>query len=172
MRNKRTIELVLAAMFTAMVFVATRIGVPFPGAAGGYVHIGTLTMLVVAMRFGKVNGAIAGGIGMALFDVFSEYYAWAPGTFVVRLSMGYIVGFIAYDNAKGQGGNVYKNVVAWVLGLVIMIVGYYFYEAIFLTNFELALLSIWGNVLQFVIGVAAFPIVYALRQIQFDMIEE
>ena len=171
MQNNDVKRMVLAAMFIAMVFVATYINVPFPGAAGGLVHLGTLMMLVIALRFGKYYGALAGGIGMALFDVSGMWYAWAPGTLIVRLVMGYVVGMIAYDRVKGQGGSMIRNIIAWTFGLSVMVIGYYLYEAIFLTTFELALLSIWGNVIQFIIGIAAFPIVFGLKTLPTEFLD-
>jgi len=158
MTSKDTIKIAVSGMFIALVFVATFINVPFPGAVGGLVHLGTLMMLIIAMRFGRYYGALSGGIGMALFDIFSGWGLWAPGTLVVRLIMGFMVGWIALDSKKGQGKGIVSNIVAWSVGLLIMIVGYYFYEAIFLTDFNLAFASIWGNLIQFGIGVLAIPI--------------
>ncbi|AIO19601.1 hypothetical protein KQ51_01727 [Candidatus Izimaplasma bacterium HR1] len=172
MTNRKTIQIVASAMFIALVVVATFINVPFPGAAGGLVHLGTLMMLIIAMRFGKHYGALAGGIGMTIFDVLGGWLAWAPGTFVVRLLIGFVVGLIAHDSKLGQGKNILKNIVAWTIGLVIMVVGYYLYEAIFITTFEAALLSIWGNILQFIIGLLAIPAVfYAMNNKTFDDVE-
>jgi len=166
MRNKDVIRIVLAAMLITMVYVATYIGIPLPSAAGGYMHFGTVVLLVIAMRFGKYYGAMAGGIGMALFDILSAYTAWAPGTFVVRFTMGYVIGWIAQDNNLGQGGNLIKNLIGWFFGLVIMIIGYYLYEAIFLTTFTAALASIPGNLVQFGIGLAAPFIAYGMKDIK------
>ena len=169
MRNKDTMRIVASAMFIALVVVATFINVPFPGAAGGLVHLGTLMMLIIAMKFGKNYGALAGGVGMAIFDLIGGWFIWAPGTFVVRLAMGYVIGFIAYDKTKGQGGSYFRNSLAWFVGLVIMVVGYYLYEAIWLTTFEAAFLSVWGNVIQFGIGLLAiFFIGYSKRIKAFD----
>lgn len=164
MRNRRTLQISVSAMFIALVVVATFINVPFPGAAGGLVHLGTLMSLIIAMRFGKYYGALAGGLGMGLFDVLGGWMAWAPGTFVVRLLIGFTVGLIANSKTKGQGRDIVLNVIAWAVGLVIMVVGYYLYEAIFLTDFNAAYLSIWGNVIQFLIGlIAPFAVIYLSR---------
>lgn len=172
MRNRNTLRIVLSAMFIALVVVFTFINVPFPGAAGGLVHLGTLMMLVIAMRFGKYYGAVAGGIGMFIFDVLGGWMAWAPGTLVVRLLMGFVIGLVA-QSKLGQGKDFVKNTMAWAAGLVIMVVGYYFYEAIFLTTFEAAFASVWGNVIQFLIGLLALPALYFIKDIkEFDDIVE
>ncbi len=170
MRNKRVRFITTSAMFIALVIATTFINVPFPGAAGGLVHLGTMTMLIIAMRFGKKYGLIAGGIGMTIFDIYGGWMAWAPGTFIVRSAMGYVVGWIAYNSQTDeQGLDLVRNLLAWLSGLIIMIVGYYLYEAIFLTDFRVALLSIWGNVIQFIIGIVApLFVTYGLRSKQID----
>lgn len=172
MRDKKTIRIVASGMFVALVVVATFINVPFPGAVGGLVHLGTLMLLIIAMRFGKYYGAIAGGFGMAIFDILGGWMAWAPGTFVVRLAMGFVIGLIARDKL-GQGKSIPKNILAWFCGLIIMVVGYYLYEAIVFTTFEAALLSVWGNVIQFGIGLLAIPAVfYFMNNKAFNEIEQ
>lgn len=167
MRNQSVTKIVLAAIFISMVFVATYIGVPWPLSTGGYMHLGTLVMLIIAIAFGKEYGALAGGIGMGLFDVLSPWVVWAPGTLVVRLVMGYVVGFVAYDNKKEeQGTNVVRNVLAILAGMAVMIPGYYLYEAIFLTTFESALASIPGNLVQFTLGAFSLIIVPVIIRVK------
>jgi uncharacterized membrane protein len=169
MIDQHTRRIVFSAMFIAIVVVATFINVPFPGAAGGLVHLGTLVMLTISMKYGKFYGMIGGGVGMFIFDVLGGWMAWAPGTLVVRLLMGYVVGVIAYDKVKGQGQSVLKNIIAFFAGLIVMVVGYYLYEAIFLTTFEAALVSIPGNLIQFAIGVFAFPLVLFLDKTNLEV---
>ncbi len=171
MRNNDVQKIVLSALFVTIVFVATFINIPFPGATGGLVHLGTVVLLTIAMRYGKEYGAIAGGIGMGLFDVMGGWMAWAPGTFIVRLLMGYIVGLIAEDKTKGQGQNVIKNVIAWLVGLIVVVVGYYLYEALFLTTFKIAIASIPGNIIQFAIGFVAVFISIALNRAKITQLQ-
>jgi uncharacterized membrane protein len=97
---------------------------------------------------------------------------WAPGTFVVRLLMGYMVGYVAYDNkSEQQGTNIVRNIFAILAGMIIMIPGYYLYEALWLTDFNVALASIPGNIIQFTLGslsLAVVPIIIRLKK-QMDM---
>lgn len=160
MRNEQVTKIVLAAIFISLVFVATYIGIPWPFASGGYMHLGTLVLLIIAIAFGKEYGALAGGIGMGLFDLLSPYAMWAPGTFVVRLLMGYIVGLIAFDNKQEQQGtSLVRNVIAIIVGMAVMIPGYYLYEAFFLTTFNAAFASIPGNLVQFTLGAFSLLVV-------------
>ena len=158
MRSKDTQRIVFSGMFIALVTVATFINVPYPGSAGGLMHLGTLMLFIISLKFGKTYGALAGGIGMGIFDVLGGWMSWAPGTLVVRLIMGYVVGWIAQDE-KGQGSNIYRNIIAIAVGGIIMIVGYYLYEAIFLTTFEAASLSFVGNAAQIGIGLISLFII-------------
>lgn len=167
MKDYNTRDITTLAVMIGLVTVASYFGIRWPFSAGGYTHLGTLVALVIAIKYGKVPGAIAGGIGMFLFDLFSDYTAWMWGTLVVRLAMGFIVGYIAYDNkTETQGTNLIRNIISIVAGMIVMLVGYYFFEALFLTTYEKALTSIPGNVLQFVIGLLALYIVPKLILIE------
>jgi len=128
-------------------------------------HLGTLTALIIAIAFGRKYGALSGGIGMFIFDLFSPYAVWALGTLIVRFTMGYVVGMIAESpEEETMGINVLRNLMAIIAGAIVMIVGYYLYEAIFLTDFRAALLSISGNVVQFTLGLFALAIVPLIRK--------
>jgi len=167
MRNKSVTHIVFGAVFISLVFVATYIGVPWPFASGGYMHLGTLVLLIIAITFGKEYGALSGGIGMGLFDLLSPYAMWAPGTFLVRMFMGYIVGLVAYDRKnEEQGTNIVRNILAIVAGAAIMIPGYYLYEATFLTDFRAAFASIPGNLVQFTLGAFSLVVVPIIIRIK------
>ena len=56
--------LVLVYVFTAVV----NIRLPF-APNGGLIHLGNVPLFVAAILFGKRTGMIAGGVGMALFDL-------------------------------------------------------------------------------------------------------
>ena len=63
-------DLVITALMIALTFGMTFINVRLPIAAnGGLVHLGNIPLLIAAVIFGKRTGALAGGIGMALFDL-------------------------------------------------------------------------------------------------------
>lgn len=164
MSDTKTNQITLTAMLVTMVVGATYIGIPSPFSFGGYMHIGTLVSFAIALKYGKKTGMLAGGIGATLFDLFSAYAIWWPGTLVTRLVMGYVVGWISKD-VSGQGKNMTKNIIAMVVGGVVLIIGYFFYQAVFLgfmpgadessIGFYQASLSIPGNMIQIVIGLFA-----------------
>ncbi len=165
MKTRDTREMVYMALFIAMVFVATNIRVHLPLGAGGLVHIGTLMMFAIALKYGKVYGAISAAIGMTIFDVVMGWGAWAPGTFVVRLIAGYLVGVLA-ESKDGQGKIMWKNVVAIAVGGFVIVAGYYLFESLFITNFSGALASIPGNLMQLAIGVFGLFILDSLPKLE------
>lgn len=166
-KNKfKTKDMVETALLTALVFVATAfINIRLPMiSSGGLVHLGTVMLFVTAIVFGKEKGAIAGAVGMAIFDLSSGWALWAPFTFVVRGIMGYMVGTIAWSK-KRDGNNIMINIISIILSGVWMIVGYYITEGMLYGNWLSPVASIPGNVTQIVIGlILGLPICKILKR--------
>ncbi|GFP74455.1 ECF transporter S component [Clostridium fungisolvens] len=162
----KTKDLVITALLTALVFVATAfINVRLPFLSnGGLVHLGTVMLFITATVFGKEKGAIAGAVGMAIFDLSSGWALWAPFTFVVRGVMGYMVGSIAWSKNK-SGDSFMLNSVAMILSGIWMIFGYYVTEGILYGNWITPVGSIPGNVAQIVLGLAlGLPMAKVLKR--------
>ena len=152
MKLSKTKDLVLTALFIAIVFIATNIRVPTTPTGGGLVHLGTVALFVISVTFGPRRGAIAGSIGMALFNLTSDWVMWAPYTFVIRLVMGVIVGYIA--NMGGAGGKTFfLNIAAlFAGGLWFLASAYVAQVMIFAVPWEVPLASIPGNMMQIVLA--------------------
>ncbi len=161
----KTKEIVFLGTLIALVTASTYIRIHIPIGTGGLIHIGTLTMFVIALRFGAKYGAIASGVGMALFDILSEWVLWAPGTLVVRLIAGFVIGKVAMSS-KGQGEMLSKNVLALALGGVIIVVGYFVFEAVVIGTGWAALASIPGNLAQIAIGSLALFILPSIPKLE------
>ena len=161
-----TKDLVETALLTALVFVATAfINIKLPIlSSGGLVHLGNVMLFASAFLFGKKKGAIAGAVGMALFDLSSGWALWAPFTFVIRGVMGYLVGAIAYSKDR-NGDNFLINILAVVLSGIWMIIGYYITEVILYGNLVAPIASIPGNITQLVVGlVLGLPLAKILKR--------
>ena len=120
-------QIALDAMFVALTLVFTafvNIQVPSFGGAGGLIHLGNVPLFIAAMVYGKRTGALAGALGMGLFDILSGWVAWAPCTIITCGLMGFVAGLICY-NKKGFG---YK-VVAILAALAIKLAGYFIFES-------------------------------------------
>ena len=161
-----TKDLVETALLTTLVFVATAfINIRPPIlSSGGLVHLGNVILFAAAILFGKKKGAIAGAVGMAIFDLSSGWALWAPFTLVVRGIMGYIVGTIAYSNNK-NGDNFLINILAVFVSGIWMIIGYYITEVILYGNLLAPVASIPGNITQLVVGlVLGLPLAKILKR--------
>ncbi|MDO4834551.1 MAG: ECF transporter S component [Bacillota bacterium] len=152
-----TKELVISAIFIALTLVATmfiNIRLPIMG-NGGLIHLGNVPLFLAAFIFGRKTGAIAGGVGMGLFDLISGWTAWAPFTFVIVGSMGWVSGVIA---EKLHLKNEIKYLIAIFAACLIKIVGYYFTEVILYHNWIVPFGSIPGNIIQVLLaGIIVLP---------------
>ncbi|EIW19773.1 MULTISPECIES: ECF transporter S component [Pelosinus] len=158
----QTKQLAYAALGIALVFTCTSfINLRLPIAAnGGLIHLGNVPLFLFAILYGRWTGALAGGIGMALFDVVGGWFLWAPFTLLIVGMMGYTVGAICEKN---------RTLTAYILALVaaclIKVVGYYGAEGIIYGNWVAPMTSIPGNLVQIgVAAVIALPLVKKLRK--------
>ena len=71
MKENKVQFIAITAMAVALTYVFTAfVNVRLPIAAnGGLIHLGNVPLFIMAILFGKKTGAIAGGVGMGLFDV-------------------------------------------------------------------------------------------------------
>ncbi|WNB91841.1 ECF transporter S component [Bacillus sp. NEB1478] len=159
----KTKTLVINALFIALTLVATmfiNLKLPIMG-NGGLIHLGNVPLFVAAFVFGRKTGAIAGAFGMGMFDLISGWTAWAPFTFVIVGTMGFVAGLIS---EKVPGKRVVVNSIAVAAALIIKIVGYYFTEIILYGNWIQPFGSIPGNILQVVIaGIIVVPLVARIK---------
>ncbi|MBD7911189.1 MULTISPECIES: ECF transporter S component [Clostridium] len=162
----RTKDMVETALLIALVFVSTafiNIRLPFLS-NGGLVHLGTVMLFIAAIVFGKEKGAIAGAVGMAIFDLSSGWALWAPFTFVVRGVMGYMLGSIAWSK-KRDGNSLCLDIVGIILSGAWMIFGYYITEGILYGNWITPVASMPGNLTQIIVGlILALPISKILKR--------
>ena len=163
----QTFDLILTAMLIALVFVATFfLNIRLPIAAnGGLVHLGTAMLFIASILFGPKKGAMAGAIGMGLFDLVSGWTLWAPFTFVVRGLQGYIVGKIAWSNGR-NGTSVVFNILGTIISVPVMLAGYYVCEGVLYGSWIAPLASIPGNLTQIVVGICiAIPVGVVLKKV-------
>ncbi|SDK13658.1 ECF transporter S component [Natronincola ferrireducens] len=165
-QSSKTKDLVLTALLTALVFVATKFinfQLPF-SIHGGLIHLGNTMLFAVAIVFGAKKGAISGAFGMGLFDLVSGWVIWAPFTFIIRGVMGWLIGRIAND--KGRNGTSFKwNIIGILVSSIWMIVGYYIAEVIIYGNWFTPLTAIPGDITQIILGIIlGMPLVAALKK--------
>ncbi|MEK3977242.1 MULTISPECIES: ECF transporter S component [unclassified Psychrobacillus] len=162
-----TFDLILSAMLIALVFVATlTLNIKLPIAAnGGLVHLGTAMLFIASILFGPKKGALAGAIGMGLFDLISGWTLWAPFTVVARGLQGYIVGKIAWSLGR-KGNSITFNLLAIFTSIPVMLGVYYICERVLFGSWVIPLASIPGNIVQNVVGIlVAIPVCILLKKV-------
>ena len=142
-------KLVLAALFAALAYCATLI-IHIPSPIGGYLNLGDCIVLLAGWLLGPAYGAAAAGLGSALADLTLGYTGYIPGTFVIKALMA----VVAYYAAKAvPGKTVVKSVVSGVLAEVVMVGGYFCFEATILGNGLGAAVGIASNLMQALAGI-------------------
>jgi uncharacterized membrane protein len=113
--TKITFNLAVASVSAALVYIATVFFTVSIPATGGYFNIGETVIYVVALLFGPLVGAFAGGVGASVADMFVAA-EFAPGTFVIKACEGAIVGFLNGRIFRGASSSKWRILTA-ILGL-------------------------------------------------------
>lgn len=167
MNIQKTKNLISAALFAAIICVATYIvQIPMP-ATGGYVNLGDCFVLTAGIMLGAGYGAMAAGLGSALADMLAGYMQYAPATFIIKALMA-VAAYFVYVSLNRLLKHKHKFVsktVAVTASEAIMVLGYFGYEAVILGYGIAAAGSILGNVTQGAVGaIAAVALVTALQK--------
>ena len=153
MKFEKLMKVIIAALFTAIVCVATYIvQIPMP-ATGGFVNLGDCFVLTAGFLLGPVYGGIAAGLGSMLTDILAGYPQYAPATFIIKALMAVIFYFVT--KALSQKNSFVSKIVGGIAAEAVMVLGYFGYEAVILKYGIGAAGSILGNVGQGVVGLIA-----------------
>lgn len=163
-----TLKLALAAVFAALVFVVTSqippIAIP---ATQGYFNFGETIIYIAALVAGALVGALAGGVGASLADVYLGFAGFAPGTLIIKGIEGAIVGFLNSRLRYRISNLTICAVISIVIGGLEMVIGYFLYEQIVLGYpFAAALFEVPFNLVQVIVGlIIAIPIMHAILRV-------
>lgn len=121
--KSNTKKLTLTAMFTALVFLATRF-LAFPGPLPpGYINLGDSVIIICAVMMGSSSAGFAGAFGSAIADItYPGGIIFAPFTFVVKGLVGIIAGLIA------KKSSMLSIIIASIAGGLVMVGGYFLAE--------------------------------------------
>ena len=93
-----TRTLSMAALFAALCYIGftfCKIDIPV-GMEKTAFHLGNVFCVLAALFLGGFWGGMAGAIGMTIADLTTSYVTSAPKTFLLKLGIGLITGFIAH----------------------------------------------------------------------------
>ncbi len=97
-RKTDTRTLTMAAMFAALCYIGFtffKIDIPV-GSEKTAFHLGNVFCVLAALFLGGFWGGMAGSVGMTIADLTTGYITSAPKTFLLKLCIGLIVGFMAH----------------------------------------------------------------------------
>lgn len=137
MRNKKTQELVLLAILTALTLVLAHVHMP---TLSGFVTLLDVGVYFTAFYLGKKEGAIVGGLSGLLIDFLLGYPQWAFFSLVFHGAQGYFAGW------TGK-----KRILCLVLATLSMVGGYYLASRIYFNDLK-AIESVFGNSMQNFVG--------------------
>lgn len=119
MRNEKVQKLVMTGVFAALsyvVFTFLQIKITLPGGDATSIHLGNAVCVLGALILGGLYGGIGGALGMTIGDIFDPVYVvYAPKTFLLKLCIGLITGFVAHKCGKITQTNDKKKLFQWTL---------------------------------------------------------
>lgn len=155
MKAKSLRNIVLSAVFAAIIFVATAYlpRLPILGGAGGYVHVGDTFIYLAASVLPLPYAMVAGAIGGALADALTGYVVWAPATFIIKALMA-----LPFHSTGTKIASP-RNIIASAVSGLVCTAGYYIYEALLITSFAVAAAFLPFNLIQGLISTVLFAAV-------------
>ena len=119
MKNDKTIKMVFTGLFAALsyvVFTFLQIKITLPGGDATSIHLGNAVCVLGALILGGLYGGLGGAIGMTIGDLFDPVYIlYAPKTFVLKLCIGLITGFVAHRVGKINTRTEKKEILRWTI---------------------------------------------------------
>ena len=148
--NSKTKKIVIAALITSLVCVATMI-IKIPSPLNGYLNLGDCIVLIAGWMLSPVYGFLAAGLGSALADLFSGYIIYAPATFVIKGLMS-LIAFYGFKILNKKLGTLASGIVSGIVSEIFMILGYFAFEGV-LYGFVPSAVNIPANAVQGIAGV-------------------
>lgn len=144
-----------AGIFAALCYVSTSFfTITLPVA--GYFNLGDVFVLLSGWFLGPLYGVAAAGIGSMLADVTAGYASYAPATFVIKALdafIAYMVWSLLKKCIRGEKLDFLPRIVSAVAGEALMVLGYFFFEAVFMGLGAGAAGNIFGNTMQGLAGI-------------------
>ena len=152
-------KVAICGLLAAFVFVATQIRIP---TAIGYINLGDPVILISSFILGPI-AFFPAAIGSALSDLLAGYAQYIIPTFIIKGLMGYVAGV----SLRKFKITVLKKIIIGVIAEIIMIAGYFIFEALpFMYGPEAAAGSLFFNFIQGVAAVVIFVPVTSIPAIK------
>ena len=133
--RKMVLTICVAAMMAALVAVGSKLEIQIPSVLGSSrFHLGNVMCALSGLLLGPWWGALASGLGSAVFDLFDPLRIMeAPITFVTKGVYGLVAGAVYFNVFKGRSNYVAEAVsaaAAAVSYIAIYLVKVFFYNGL------------------------------------------
>lgn len=124
------IRLVLTAISTGLVFLATAAFSVYLPLTRGFFNIGETMIYTIALLLGPRIACFSGGVGASMADIFLSYYYFAPATLVIKACEGGIVGLIGHNHPalSPKAWRIFTFTVGLAIGIILATVGALYFE--------------------------------------------
>lgn len=135
-KNRRMVlTICMVAMMAALVAVGSRVEIQIPSILGtNRFHLGNVICALSGLLLGPWWGALASGLGSAIFDLFDPIrIAEAPITFVTKGVYGLVAGAVFFKVFRGKSNYVHETVasaLAAVSYIVLYLAKSFFYNGL------------------------------------------
>ena len=111
---RRITAVAMLAAISYVVFTFLQIKISLPGGDATSIHLGNAVCVLGALLMGGFAGGLGGAIGMTIGDLFDPIYViYAPKTFLLKLGIGLITGFVAHRLGKIDESADSRHVLRW-----------------------------------------------------------
>lgn len=154
MKNNKVLKMVMAALFTAMIFVLTRfVSVPV---ASGFVHFGDALIYIVAATLGGPWALLAAAAGGVIADLTGVWAVYAPATLIIKVLIA--IPFVLV-NKKSEKILTPLTALLTIPSGIITVLGYFVADMIIDKSY--AVVDIPGNAIQAVGSAVLFIVIAA-----------
>ena len=148
MRKNKIKSLCLAAVFTAIIYVFTAyLHIP---SHTGYTHVGDGFIYLSACLLPLPYAIFTGAAGAFLADSLTGFIIWAPASVIIKTLT------VLFFSSKSAKIVTKRNLLALLPSAVVCCIGYYLYDALFISNFIAASAGLIGYITQSVLSSVLF----------------
>jgi uncharacterized repeat protein (TIGR04002 family) len=140
-KNERVFNVVIAGLFTGLIFIMTAYFPRIP-TMRGYIHIGDAAIYLAASILPQPAAAISAALGGFLADAMTGYMIWAPYTLVIKACLS-----LAFT-ARNETIMGRRNFIAAMIAFPITMGGYFLAAWIMTGDAAVALADVPGNAVQ------------------------
>lgn len=118
MKKISVYDLAISSLLCALSYIGfqyLRIDIPTPAGTTAF-HFGNSFCVLGALLLGGFKGGLASAIGMTIADLLlPQYVIYAPKTFILKLCIGLITGFVAHKIGHINNSNNRSYILKWVI---------------------------------------------------------